>query len=682
MTYFFPFGTPFVVESASFADLSVTASYAFTALTSSNAVSVEYLQPGDTTLCTCPAGYIPCPGLTVPGYALVCLEVKTCGVGETLACPESIPVPTTTTTSTTSTTTTSTTSTTTSTSTTTTTKYCVAAFDVDGPELTSTAACGLTGFPFTIYTDGPLYYTDPSCESSVYPGFYKTDSDEWIEIDGSSQLINGPTACIPSTTTTAAPICPTEICLTNEECSPCNYCCDGGCSSTPCPTTTTTTSTTTTAAPTTTTTTTCGNNEECQCYEYTHTDGTCTLIYDLCNVGSTTLNINPVDIGTTFTVCVGSGGITSDSCGFVGNGCGCKCTGCTPGDNCITTTTTTSGPTTTTTSTTTTINCVFQYDVTGPEASSTAACALLDAANYSVYYDGVSYFSDGVCTKLMGTGTAPTNAPAGFYKRDSDDYWIEFSGGTIVSGPTDCNATTTTTSTTTTGAPGTCYTAVNNGGGESGTVYWTNPTTGAESTTIAAGNSIFICSNTTPYESPAADVVFYNCGNSCTTDISCPDCEEVTTTTTEPPVTTTTTSTTTTSTTTIAPGTFINLYSTYQSSPPSNCGSSLDDQYLLTAELVNSVGTPINNTTGNNIVVVVEYNEQNSCNSTNINSTDTLTILPGTSSDNLVYYTTINDDCGTPPNCNGTIIKSYTCITSVTNSYATGSASELNYCPP
>ena len=460
MTYYFPFGAPFLVESASFADLSVTASYAFTALTSSNAATVEYLQPGDTRLCECPVGYIPCPGLTVPGYALVCLEIKACGGGETLACPGSIPVPTTTTTTSTTTSTTSTTTTTTTTTTTeaptttttttteeptttttttteepttttttssptcpsiicavdgdcspcnyccdgacqntpcpttttttieptttttttsttststTTTVFCELLYEdnVAGPETTSALACASSIIPFSVYTDGTYVYGD-ICGTELSEGYYKLGTSEWFRVDATGVIISGPNACTTTTTTTSSPICPTEICSTNEECSPCNYCCDGACQNTPCPTTTTTTSTTTTVAPTTTSTTTCGNNDDCQCYDYYHNSGTCSITYDLCEVGSTTLNITNDDAGNGFSICIGNGGITSDSCGFVSTGCGCKCTGCTYGNTCgtttttaapTTTTTTTSGPTTTTTeepatTTTTTEGCL------------------------------------------------------------------------------------------------------------------------------------------------------------------------------------------------------------------------------------------------------------------------------------------------------------------------------------
>lgn len=87
------------------------------------------------------------------------------------------------------------------------------------------------------------------------------------------------------------------------------------------------------ATPSLTPSTTCPN-ENCGCYEYTHTFGTCSTQYDSCLSGTTTINIPNEDAGLLFTICVGSGGIISDSCGFTSTGCGCLCTGCTPGQTC------------------------------------------------------------------------------------------------------------------------------------------------------------------------------------------------------------------------------------------------------------------------------------------------------------------------------------------------------------
>lgn len=87
---------------------------------------------------------------------------------------------------------------------------------------------------------------------------------------------------------------------------------------------------------------------------------------------------------------------------------------------------------------------------------------------------------------------------------------------TTTEAPTTTTTTEAPTTTTTTVAVGTCYTAVNGGISTSGTVYWTDPTSGPQTTTIPAGNKINICSNTAPYEDPADTVVFYNCGTSCT----------------------------------------------------------------------------------------------------------------------------------------------------------------------
>lgn len=468
MTYFFPFGTPFIVESSSFADLSVTASYAFTALTSSNAITVQYLQPGDTTLCTCPVGYIPCPGLSVPGYSLVCLEIKSCGGGQTLVCPDSIPVPTTTTTTTTSTTTTSTTTTSTSTT---------------------------------------------------------------------------------STTTTEAP-----------------------------------TTTTTTSTPTTTTTT-----------------------------------AGPV----------------------------CTATG---------------------------------ESITGPsQGSSIAACGLSDTEDIVEYTDGTNYYGN-------DTSCTTPNKLQGYYKYSTTDYvYYDGSGGRTVAA---CGSTTTSTTTTTTGTPGTCYTVVNNGGGTSGTIYWTDPTLGAQTTTIPAGNKINVCSSVLPYEDPAADVVVYDCGTSCTSAGTCSDCEgatTTTTTTTTPPPTTTTTTTTT---TTIAPGTFIDVSQGITNYADAYC---LTNTYTngfesasINATTVNSVGTPVTNTSGATINVTVRYDTyyNNGCSSPST-TTYLLGITNGNSTDDDLVILQNYAECGYGCDTEGV---TNPCIQSITSGSGTGpfeiyAGSSITACP-
>lgn len=194
-------------------------------------------------------------------------------------------------------------------------------------------------------------------------------------------------------------------------------------------------------------------------------------------------------------------------------GCTVENTIC-PGDS--TTTTTTTSTTTTTTSTTTTPTCTLLYDVTGPFVDSTTACAAGDAADFSVHQSGATYYSEGTCTTLMGTGTPGSGIPsAGFYKRDSDEYYIEFSGGSIITGPTSCAGTTTTTSTTT--VVGECYAVSNGGISTSGTISWTDINGTPRSGTLNAGQSTNICSTTTPIENPAADVSITACSNPCST---------------------------------------------------------------------------------------------------------------------------------------------------------------------
>ena len=337
-----------------------------------------------------------------------------------------------------------------------------------------------------------------------------------------------------------------------------------------------------------------------------------------------------------------------------------------------TTSTTTLPPTSTTTSTTstststtstTTINCQYQYDVTGPEASSGAACAQPDAGDYSVYLNGTTYYTNAICTAII---------PDGYYKRDVDDYWVQFGGsGQLLAGPTDCSATTTTTSTTTTGAAGSCYTVVNGGAGTTGTIYWTDPSLGPQTTTIPVGNKINICTNTTPYESPAADAIFYLCGTSCTSAGTCTDCEGagVTTSTT----TTTTSTSTTTSTTTIAPGLFLNVEEITGTTDTVCDSTTYTNGYTsgsVLVTLVNSVGTPVNNP-GSTITVNVEFDTfyNNGCGTPGTN-TEQATILNGTTQDTSGIYTVSNYvECGSGCNTEG---QTSPCISLITSGSGDG----------
>lgn len=77
-------------------------------------------------------------------------------------------------------------------------------------------------------------------------------------------------------------------------------------------------------------------------------------------------------------------------------------------------------------------------------------------------------------------------------------------------------------------APGMCYIVWNgNPWSTSGTIYWTSvdgvPRTGG----LLANQTVYICSLTFPYESPAADVIVTSCGSPCSgncTDITCMPC--------------------------------------------------------------------------------------------------------------------------------------------------------------
>lgn len=61
----------------------------------------------------------------------------------------------------------------------------------------------------------------------------------------------------------------------------------------------------------------------------------------------------------------------------------------------------------------------------------------------------------------------------------------------------------------------TCYSVWNSGGGTSGTIYWTDKNGVSRTGTLSSGVTTYVCSQTTPYESPAADVIITSCGSSC-----------------------------------------------------------------------------------------------------------------------------------------------------------------------
>ena len=328
-----------------------------------------------------------------------------------------------------------------------------------------------------------------------------------------------------------------------------------------------------------------------------------------------------------------------------------------------TTSTTSTSTTSTSTTSTTTINCQFQYDVTGPEVSSGAACAQPDAGDYAVYLNGTTYYTNTICTAII---------PDGYYKRDVDDYWVQFgNSGQLLAGPTDCGATTTTTSTTTTGAAGSCYTVVNDGAGTTGTIYWTDPSLGPQTTTIAVGNKINICSNTTPYESPAADASFYLCGTSCTSAGTCTDCEGAGVTTTTS--TSTSTTSTTTSTTTIAPGLFLNVEEITGTTDTSCLSTTYTNGYTsgsVLVTLVNSVGTPVNNP-GGNITVDVEFTTfyNNGCGSSGTNTEQAVITNGNTQDTSPIYTVSIYAECGSGCNTEG---QTSPCVSLVTSGSGDG----------
>jgi len=262
MAYYYPFGVSNKTLSSSFANNSVTASFSASASTkiisASFATTALYAGPKGPTGTSystpnCPAGYIECPSLSVPGYSRVCQQLGAgCPEGQTATCPASVPGCTTTTTSTstttsttstttTSTSTTSTTTTSTSTTTTTeppatttststtttstTTQFCQFQFTAKGPEATSNDACNTSLITtLSFYTDGGVYYVDPTCNDLPDSGYYKKSDDNWVEFNGSGQIINGPTSCTPPTTTsttTPGPNCGSSNCT-----SPNSVCCN------------------------------------------------------------------------------------------------------------------------------------------------------------------------------------------------------------------------------------------------------------------------------------------------------------------------------------------------------------------------------------------------------------------------------------------------------------------------
>lgn len=64
-------------------------------------------------------------------------------------------------------------------------------------------------------------------------------------------------------------------------------------------------------------------------------------------------------------------------------------------------------------------------------------------------------------------------------------------------------------------ASGTCYYVYNYNGGTSGTIYWTDINGTGRSGTLSGYSGAYICSTSTPYESPAADVNVSNCNSAC-----------------------------------------------------------------------------------------------------------------------------------------------------------------------
>jgi hypothetical protein len=263
-----------------------------------------------------------------------------------------------------------------------------------------------------------------------------------------------------------------------------------------------------------------------------------------------------------------------------------------------TTTTTTTAPTTTTT----TIGAICDPTgdtITGTPttnesvASAELACALNLTGDIVEYTDGTRYYSDATCTV--------PNELIGYYKYDNSQYvYYDGAGGRTI---TSCG-TTTTTSTTTTGAIGTCYTVKS--AGTTINVEYTSPTNGAQVVSVGATN-VSICSNTTPVEQApvTGNLLIWNCGTSCTSNISCIDCEGATTTST----TTTTTTSTTTTTTTAAPvatSVAISDINTSNGNAPVPCQANPEARNTTTILLKDQYGNNITNG-GSAINVVIRY---------------------------------------------------------------------------
>lgn len=514
MSYYFPFGRLNTVDSSSFAGLSTTASYAFFANTSSFASKAEYPgaqgDPGMDIVCSCPVGYIACPGLSVPGYALVCLEIApVCSEGTTIACPPSIPAPTTSTTSTTTTSTTSaptttttsttgapttTTTSTTSTSTTTsTTLACMFEYDVTGPEASSGAACALSeAANYNVHSMGGVeYYTDDTCTTLMPNGYYKVDGqNEWVQFNGGT-LAAGPTSCTATTTTT---------------------------------------STTTTGA--------IGS-----CYVMTNTSGGVTISV---RYTSPTSGVQNISIGPGVTVRVCSNTTPFENTPVVGTlvyyNCGTSCTQNSPTCNtCDFPDPTTTTSTTSTSTTTTTCYSEILY------MSDTKATPQLACAGPSIY----NYYK--TATKLATTNDCGTFAAAGYYSDGVN--WYQVTGAGNVSAPTACGTYPTTTSTTTTttlsGVTGDCY-KMTNTTLSTATMNYTSPTFGATTINIPGEQTRYVCSTVYPYQTPPVTIIvdIEECGTTCTVNSNCTGCSAP-----APTTTTTTTVAGTTTTTTVGPTT-------------------------------------------------------------------------------------------------------------------------------
>lgn len=82
----------------------------------------------------------------------------------------------------------------------------------EGPESTFTAACGLSAANnHVFYTQGGLVWQQSTCTSYFSSGYYRYgDFNEigtytnygWVQLDGSGNIVSGPTACTTTTTTT------------------------------------------------------------------------------------------------------------------------------------------------------------------------------------------------------------------------------------------------------------------------------------------------------------------------------------------------------------------------------------------------------------------------------------------------------------------------------------------------